>query len=69
MLGYFLNKVAALKVCNFFKNRPQHVFPENIAKFLRIEYSYTIPLVTASDSKVTWGACSLILCSLTFSFD
>ena len=41
MLEYLFNKVAGLKICNFFKNRRQ-VFPVDIAKFLRIVSLYNI---------------------------
>ena len=39
MLGSLSNKVAGLKVCNFFKSSTL-VFPVDIAKFLRIAFLY-----------------------------
>ena len=39
MFGSLFNKVAGLKVCNFFKNKTlTQVFPVDIAKFLRIVF-------------------------------
>ena len=39
MFGSLFNKVAGVKVCNFFKNKTlTQVFPVDIAKFLRIVF-------------------------------
>ena len=58
MLGSLFNKVAGLKVCKCFKNRLHRCFLWILQNFSE-HFSYTTPLVTASDSPntVQWLGC------------